>query len=48
MTYRKPEVVRASTAINAIQYQLSKIDGSVMDSPSTQPRLTATAYEADE
>ncbi len=48
MKYEKPEVVRASTAINAIQYQLSKIRGTVVDMPSTQPKLTAIAYEADE
>ncbi len=45
MKYEKPEVVRASTAINAIQFQLSKVNGSITDSPS---KLTAVAYEADE
>jgi len=46
MKYKKPKVVQATTAINAIRL-VSKF-GTVMDSPSTLPKLTINAYEADE
>ncbi len=47
MKYEKPEVLRASAAINAIR-RSSKDQGSVTDTPSTLPKLTINAYEADE
>ena len=52
MTYQKPEVVRLVSSIEAIQFQLSKISGTVPDGNTGQSGypnpLTATAYEADE
>lgn len=48
MKYEKPEVVLAATASNAIQFRQSKQNGSVADTPSSLPKLTAMAYEADE
>ncbi len=48
MRYEKPEIVRISPAINAIQYQEAKINGILLDMIWIWVRLTAFAYEADE
>ncbi len=48
MRYKKPEIVRMSPAINAIQYQAAKINGCMLDMIWIWVKLTPFAYEADE
>ena len=52
MTYAKPNITKLPNPINSIQFQQSKINGSVTDSHVGQSgypaKLTPTAYEADE
>ncbi len=48
MRYEKPQIVRISPAINAIQYQAAKINGCILDMIWIWVKLTAIAYEADE
>ena len=52
MTYTKPNIAKLPNPINSIQFQQSKIHGSVTDNHVGQSgypaKLTPTAYEADE
>lgn len=52
MTYAKPNIAKLPNPIQSIQFQQSKIGGSVTDNHMGQlgypAKLTPTAYEADE
>jgi hypothetical protein len=46
MSYTKPELVVAASALEVIQCHSCKINGSVSD--GAHPDVTAEAYEVDE
>jgi hypothetical protein len=47
MKYNKPEIVMLTSALNGVQKQ-TKDTTTYIDSPSTEPKLSMNAYEADE
>jgi len=47
MDYRKPEIARLGTAVDAIQSS-SKLSQQIPDSVQSLPEQSQAAYEADE